>query len=515
MKISITTNEILIPKKIFSSKVDKELEFDSSLPEFCPDIARIIKIDCTPFSERCEIADGKATVKGKAVYDVLYETDYKNRLRCCNFTQEFSQSIPLPRSNATDVSAFCKVICERISCKLISPRRLAVKATLGAQFDLEGETASKAVAVNEDEETFFRKKTIGFDGRTKQYEGVYKFGDRLALAQSEKPIGEIVCANITIQSPQVSLSPGRAEIKAVAAVHVLCEEENNEGKYYMSSKTLPVNIEFSNDAIDTYKHISVALEPYDTEVSPELDQYGESRVIKTAFSVKAKLNINEPKAYTVADDLFEKNYDSTPVKTTAVLPHLSYESESGFSAETKISEITPKPEVILDSSARDYGSIIEKSEGGITVNGAFIVTMLTDTQDGIQSFDQSIPYSQFIPLDTADEPSQIVADVVPLEVIPTLHSDGSITLRVIANAKIYIYHESEESFISDVTKRTPRQNADSGTVLIYRYPEKNDELWSVAKNYRIDPESISASNPSSFDESGKATECGKPILIKA
>ena len=97
--MSIITNEILIPKKIFSSKVDKDLDFDSSLPDFCPDIARIVKVDCTPFSESCTISDGKAVLKGKVVYDILYETDYKNRLRCCNFTQEFSHSVPIPKTN--------------------------------------------------------------------------------------------------------------------------------------------------------------------------------------------------------------------------------------------------------------------------------------------------------------------------------------------------------------------------------------------------------------------------------
>lgn len=513
MKIAITTNEILIPKKIFSPKVEKDLEFDSPLPEYCPDVARIVKVDCTPFAESCEISDGKVTVKGKAVYDVLYETDYKNRLRCVSFTQEFNQSVSLPRTNATDISAFCSVACERIGCKLLSPRRLVVKSTLGAQFEIEGETAVKAVAVNEDKETFFRKKTIGFDGRTKLYEGEYKFGDMLALAQSEKSIGEIVCGNITLQAPQVTLSPGRAEIKSIAAVHALCEEENNEGKYFMSSKTLPVNIDYTNEAVEDFKHISVSLEVSDAEFSPELDQYGENRIIKAAFSVKAKIKINEPKAYTVADDMFEKNYDSVPVKGASTLPHLHSQTETSFSAESKLQPMTPKPDTILDSSVHDYGSVAEKAEGGINIKGTFIVTLLTDTAEGIQSFDHSVPYTQFFPLDLPDGENAVVADTTPVEVLSTLHSDGSATVRVIAGTKIYIYTESEETFITEITKRVARQTSDEGAMLVYCFPQKGEDLWSIAKIYRADPESIQNANPSRFDEQGKPTEDGKPVLI--
>ncbi|MBO5870686.1 MAG: DUF3794 domain-containing protein [Clostridia bacterium] len=514
MKIGISTYELLIPKKVFSSKIDKELEFDSPLPEYCPDIARIVKVDCTPFIENCEVNDGKATVTGKAVYDVLYETDYKNRLRCCNFTQEFNQSIPIPRNESGDISAFCKIVCEKIGCKLLSPRRLIIKSTLNAHFEIEGETAIKALEVNEDKETFFRKKTIGFDGRTMLHENTYRFDDTLSLAQSEKCIGEIVCGNISLQSPQVTLSPGRAEIKTSATVHTLCEEENNEGRYYMSVKTLPVNIEYNNEAIEDYKNISVTLEPFDTEFSPELDQYGESRVIKTAFSVKMCMKINEPKAYTVAEDMFEKDFDSIPVVTSAILPHLASKNETSFSAEAKLAPMMPKPEILLDSSARDYGSVVEMNDEGVTVSGAFTVTLLAETAEGIQSFDHSIPYNQFIPLDFSHEKTSIVADTTPVEVIPTLHSDGSATIRVIATSQVYMYNESEETFISEVTKRTASQKREDDSMLIYFFPQKDEDLWSIAKHYRVNPESVIFANPNRFDGMGSLLESEKPILIK-
>lgn len=515
MKIAITTNEIFIPKKLFSAKVDKELEFDSALPDYCPDIARLVKVDCTPFLENCDTEGEKATIKGKVLYDVLYETDYKNRLRCVSFTQEFSQSIPIPRSNAEDITAFCDTECSKISCKLLSPRRVIIKSTLGTQFDIEGETAIKAVAVNESKNEFFRKKTIGFEGRTSLHSENFHFSDSLSLAQSEKSIGEIVCGSITLQPAQTTISPGRAEIKTTAAIHILCEEENNEGVYYMSQKTLPVNIDYQNDAIEDFKHISLSLEPRDFEFSPELDQYGESRVIKTSFNVKIKMKINEPKAYTVADDMFEKGYNSILQKGTAKMPILYSQSESGFTIETKLPSMTPRPDTILDSSAKDFGSSTEKTEGGINLSGSFILTLMTNTPEGIFSFDHSVPYKQFCPLDLPEGESNIVADTYPIEAIATLHSDGSATVRIIAGTKLYVFTESEDSFIQDVTKRTPIENTNEGSMLVYFYPNKTDDLWSIAKNYRTDPESILSSNPQHFDENGNNTEPERPILIKS
>lgn len=510
----ITTNEILIPRKIFSSRVDKDLELDATIPEFSPDVSRIVKVDCTPFTESVNIQDGKATLKGKAVYDILYETDYKRRLRCCNFTQEFSQTVSLPKSNAVNLQAFAESECERISCKLLSPRRVSVKVGLATSFDIEGEASVKAIAVTDDKSTFFRKKTIGFDGKTIKHESVYKFSESLALTQSEKAIGEIICGRIDLRTPALTLSPGRAEIKTVATVHALCEEENAEGKYFTSIKSLPLSIDCSNEAIGEHKQISARLIPTECSFTPELDQYGESRVIKSDFSLGLCLNINEQFAHTVADDMFEKSFDSTPVRATVSLPHAYPKAESSFSTEVKLPPMSPKPETLLDASARSLGTASLVTDDGVKANGTFAVTLLCETAEGVQSFDYPLPFEKVFNGDIPKDPTSVTAEITPDEVIATLHSDGSATVRIIATARICVCTESEDSFVAEVTKRTARGEESDEPMLVYCFPTEDEDLWSIAKLYRADPESIKTANPAHFDESGALFDRSKPILVK-
>ena len=510
----ITTNEIAIPKKIFTSKVEKELELDSTIPEFSPDVSRIVKVDCTPFTESVTIQDGKATLKGKAVYDILYETDYKRRLRCCSFTQEFSQSVPIPKSNATSLSAFAEPDCERISCKLLSPRRVSVKVGMTTKFEIEGEVPTRAVAVTEDKSAFFRKKTIGFDGRTLLFESTSKFSEMLSLTQSEKPIGEIICGSIDIRTPAITLSSGKVEIKSVATLHVLCEEENGEGKYFTSIKSVPISIDYSNEAIDERKLFSVKLIPADCSFSPELDQYGESRIIKSSFSVNMYLKMNDRFAHTVADDMFEKNYDSTPIRTSVALPHIFSKNESSFSSETKLPIMSPRPDTLLDAVVRTASSSCDVTDEGIKVSGSFAATLLCDTAEGVQSFDHIIPFERIFAQEIPSNLTLVTAEALPDEIIATLHSDGSASVRIIATSRITLCAEAEESFISEVTKRTARSEDNDEATLVYCFPTESEDLWSIAKLYRADPDEIRVSNPSYFDEGGRPIDSAKPILVK-
>ncbi len=512
--MAIAFNEILIPKKLFSYNPEKELEFDTSLPDYCPDIARLIKVDCTPFVENCVIEKDKAIISGKAVYDVLYETDYKSRLRCCNFTQEFNFNFPIQKTEAENISAFSKCDCQKISCKLLSPRRLIIKSLLGVSLTAEGETPTKAIAVQESKDIFFKKKTIGFEGKTNQYSESFQFSEILPLAQREKNIGEIVCGYVTLQKPQINLSPAHAEIKTVADLHILCEEENNEGEYYFSSKSLPLNIDYKNEAIEDFKTANVILETVESQFTPELDQYGESRNVKASFEVKMKLRLNEPKAFTVAEDMFEKDFDSIPVKTQSKILRRLENHETNFSADSKIQSLSPKPEIILDSNSKLFNSKYEMAEDGIKLSGSFITTLMTDTTEGIYSMDHSVPFEHLIPKTDYPQSNNVSVEVYPLETNSTLHSDGSVSIRIIAEAKIDIFEEAEESFISDVTKRTPRPQGEKENCLTYCYPDMEEDLWGIAKIYRVSPEAVSKANPEIFGDNGKIISCDKPILIK-
>lgn len=493
--------------------MDKELDFDTLIPEHCPDIARIIKVDCTPFAESCTIEDGKGIIRGKAVYDVLYETDFKNRLRCCSFTQDFALSVILPRTASSDSRLFCDITCERIDCKLIGARRVVIRASLGAATECESDTVAKSLNVDEDGEIFFLKKTIGFDGRTLSQSQSFDFSEQLPLNRNEKCIGEIVCGAVSLQPPQISVASGRADIKTSASVRTLCEEENNDGNYYMSSKTVPISIVCENDAIDDFKHIDVSLVPRGATFIPELDQYGENRIIRTDFSVDVKLKINEPMTYTVAEDVFERNHNGTLRTETVKIPKKDPTASYGFTAESKLPDVMPAVTSILDASARSYGSSAERKDNGTEVSGSFIVTILACTDEGIHSFDFPVAYNQYFPIEGLTDSSVAETEVYPLETIATHHSDGSITVRIIAEAHVNVFSESEETFISEITKRVAIDNDQGDASLVFCYPKNGEPLWNIAKSYRVSPESVLEANPERFD-SDKNAIGRDPIVIK-
>ncbi|MBR4950529.1 MAG: LysM peptidoglycan-binding domain-containing protein, partial [Clostridia bacterium] len=187
---------------------------------------------------------------------------------------------------------------------------------------------------------------------------------------------------------------------------------------------------------------------------------------------------------------------------------------NGFSIEAKLTELSPRPASILQWDILPCDAVAEPWVDGIKIKGDFNLSVLADTAEGIYSFDQAVPFEQDIELNSPAAEYSLQAQVFPIEVMPSLHSDGSITARIIASAKIDLCYKEEECFVADVAKRTPAQEALSEPTLIYRFPQKGETLWDIAKSYKADPESILNANLDSFDENGALCLAAKPVIIK-
>lgn len=507
------TTQIRFPNRLMDTLLDKETEFDGSLPDYCPDVTRLVRVDCTPHVDSCDVGSEKAHISGRVVYDVLYETDRKNKLRHCSFTQEFHHSADLPRNELESLSGTCTASCCKITCRMLSPRRLVLHARLELHVVVRGEAVHRLLSTEPTDGVFFRKKTFRYDAPAETVRSEVRFDETLSLLQGEKNIGELVCGSVTLQPPQITTSQGSVTAKTVAIVKVLYESEDAEGGHCMSAKNVPLSVTLEDPAIEEGKHCSVALEVANANILPELDQYGENRLLKAGFAVNASATLIGTREVEVADDLFSTTCADTLERTELELPRLAETVDRSFTVDLKLPADEPIFTALYDTTVRAGRIRAAQAEGGVELTGTLTVSMLGDGSDGIQHRDYTEEFVQFVPAEIPADCSDVTAEVTPFEVLPTLHSDGSISARVICNARLSLCTKQPVSFLSDITEQTELDTAGESYTVAYFFPARTDDLWTVAKKYRIDPDRLRLSNPDAFDELGRLNAGTKTLTV--
>ncbi len=500
MNINTTVNEILLPTLAIIGASEKEIELDAEIPEYFPDVKRIVKVDCTPFAEKYSFEGGKVNISGRAVFDVLYETGGKSKLKCCVFTKEFSVFAML-KEQVSESDIDCELFVSALSCDLLNSRKAIVRARIGGSVKATYVTPIKALGVSENDGIYYKQKEISFDGKPEYSRSDFKFSESVTLSHGEKNIGEIDHGEIRLSGVRTSFKDGRAEIKADADALIFYEDED-AGELTFTKKTIPISFGMQAKTDGSGRH-GIRLEISEKEFTPELDRYGESRGIKVSFCVKATLSEVCTETQTVAEDVFERDFDGTPAFIDADLVYTSAEDEAPMSFDTTfIPEGQSVKEIFGCGVAKtifskDFAGENEKAKG------SFAVAIFAGTENGIYEFQTSVPF----------EAEGENLEIISPEAEATLHGDGRINVRVGAVFKKSIRTAEHARFVSEITKRTEIKKGEKKPEFIFCFPTADETLWDIAKRYRVSPDAVAENNEKNF-ASGEHFKVGKPIFIK-
>lgn len=116
---------ICTPFAALDTVAEQPAEVDLTLPDYCPDIEKILKCSLTPKIQSKTLSGGMLQVDGVCVVNVLYVESEKKAIRCCEHSVDFSRSFTVRDAGEGSI-VLTKTKPEYINCRALSPRRLVM-----------------------------------------------------------------------------------------------------------------------------------------------------------------------------------------------------------------------------------------------------------------------------------------------------------------------------------------------------------------------------------------------------
>ncbi|MBR3972051.1 MAG: DUF3794 domain-containing protein [Ruminococcus sp.] len=112
-------------QEILDTVLQQAVDLDFTLPDYCPDIEKILKCSLVPKIYTRSLSAGQLRIDGASVVRVLYCDSQKNALRCCEQTLPFSATVPV-NSDIPENIILTTAKPEYLNCRALSQRRLSV-----------------------------------------------------------------------------------------------------------------------------------------------------------------------------------------------------------------------------------------------------------------------------------------------------------------------------------------------------------------------------------------------------
>ena len=132
MSIELITRNIGTSEIYYDNFVEQGVDCDVTLPDYCPDIMRIIKCTVSTSITGSKLIGDRATADGNAKIRIIY-TDEKNKVFCYDQDYPFSKYAEL-NSALDDAFLSCSTKTEYVNCRAVSKRRIDVHGAFSIRF---------------------------------------------------------------------------------------------------------------------------------------------------------------------------------------------------------------------------------------------------------------------------------------------------------------------------------------------------------------------------------------------
>lgn len=496
MKAECTT--VLLPRTVLETGADKDIEYEGTLADYLPGINRIIRAEANVLCEEAELSGSKAEIKGKAVFALLYESDYKNKLKSESFTVDFTQRFDV--GELPDGQCFPTVSCKcsYVSCKTLNPRRFVLRCRADIGLCVKCMQKVEVVSAADCKGAFFKEETHTLWEYCPPIRRDFGIKETLSL-DTLPPINEIVYTSVHFTPAEASLSEGNALIRCNAVIKCLYEEESDTGALRYTEKSFPASFNIDDESISENSRASVSVNCISVDGIKEMDGYGENRIINVSCSAAVGLECAKPTKVTVPTDMFFEEYE-TSARTERFIAETPDEVlRHRFELEKAFELPDTAFESCTDTNAEISISEAAVSEKGVTVKGNCVLNVLGKCADGFRAHDINASFTENVPYTPKISELKLKTDCNVLNATAELTSDGRLNIRVSAELKLQAVEK--ECFVALTDAEISKRESDEKStkpIIIY-YAEKGESAWEIGKRYHIDPSRLRLSNPHAFD----------------
>lgn len=509
MKAETTT--MLLPVTVFEAGADKDIEFESTLADYLPNINRIIRADADVMCEDVQIKGNKAEVSGKAVFTLLYESDFKQKLRHERFITDFIQRFDLRDLPDGELLPSAKVRCSYVGCKTLNPRRFILRCRADVSLTIKCMQSVQVVSMEDCKGAFFKSDKRGVAVYSPDILRDFSMEESVSF-EAMPAVSEIIYTSLSFSSTEITQAEGSALIRSEASFKCLYEPEDEEASLQMLCRRFPAVFTIDDESITPESELCLSLTARSVEAEKDIDAYGENRVIQLRYGVRACLSCVNRTELEVPTDMFFEEYCGE--NKLSAIPY--EEPVKDIKHRFTVDRIFEAPELsltgCLDLNADVSVTEAMLTEDGISIKGSCDVNAFGTDGNGYRSQDFSIPFSELIPFSHTDKECVLKATALPQNAVAEI-SGGRLSVRIPTELSVAITYKEAMTVLSsaEIEKRTDTEE-DGKPIIIY-YPQKGENAWDIGKRYFVDPEAVKENNPSAFDKNGNVTEANTVLYM--
>lgn len=484
MEFNQDNRSFCMPVAVLDTVAEQLADVDFTLPDYCPDIEKILKCTLVPKIQSKTLSGGQLQIDGYCIVNVLYVESIKKSIRCCEQSVSFSQSFSV-KDTPDDPVIITKTKSEYINCRALSPRRLVMHGA----FSLYAKVFSKSstsLYKPSDSELETNKQPIHCADLKSFCQEQFTVCEEISVA--DKPtIESILHCDVDVAITDTKAVTGKLMLNGELNLRMFYLSDVESGETNKLDYILPFNKIIDCEGIDENTINCVSCDVMSYDIRLKNDMLSE----KPSVIVDVKLCVTE-EGYVICDDevvvdAYSTNYASMPeFEQLKIIGDVSPLDESQME-KISIKVDDGKISKILDIYVEQITAESRFDDKGVCISGKINICMLALNEDNMPVFiERNSDYEHV--LSHADCNNIKISDVRAASISYRLSDDNAVEIRCEVKISAAAFFDSKLTAVKNVNIFEDKPTVPEQCALTLYFAKEGESLWDIAKshNTRLD-----------------------------
>ncbi len=491
--------------KVYEGVKHTEISEEFILPDYLPDIKRIIRAEARPRIDGKFITTGRVEYEGDIVCHLLF-CDESNKLRSVTFTAAFSDGFDLPEADDECIANLIPSP-ESINCRMLNPRRISLRLRLDTECtvwcrrsfrpEITGELSPSGIETLDKEIEVLDLICAGESGLSASAD--------LEADGALPQIGEVVNCNVEMSFYECKGSDGKVLCRGDMPITVFYStpgQTNDDGTespetYTVLYRKLPIAQVVSVDGVDEGYECMARGSVDDVKFTVAENGFGERRILELDITYRIYLNCVCRATVKLTQDMYacDRAVQSECLDSAFYRHCRSYNTSFGANSVISREElgITEASGIYEVCTTPKITSLTLSDDGHrLTVSGTAFCAAVLAGNDGLFSTEYEIPLK--LDLDASGIPENFIynCDTVCMSARGRLDSEKLYTdLEIQIN--LMILGETKEKVLQNAAFSEKAERSDGASMRFF-YPSDGETLWDIAKHFSVPMNSLADVN---------------------
>ncbi len=508
MNVKILKQEMSVNNEFFNQSAEQSIELDITVPEYYPEIDRVLKCRATPRVVTAGVNGQILSVDGNVNILLLYITP-KNELCSFEYIMPFSRTFEF-EGDTSGCIPICSVREEYINCRPLDSRSVELHGAIGINAKILKKHSTEIVTDIDGGNVVINRGLAPATTPIGMSEKCISVEEELELGNGQPSIKNILRYDAKAVNLECKIISGKVVVKGEIKVFVLyCGEQVSTPQTFRT--TVPYSTIIEIDGINDECECEAMCELAQLEIKARTSITGEARTFslsgKLRFRATACCNNDVPVVY----DAFSTKYETEISSKEIMVEKIFKTVNESFLCKRNLEISSGSVGTVIDlwGEPQVLSSRLDNEE--LSITGNMPVYMLAyDSESNPIYIERVVDFDCKFKVSGVTHKMRANATVSIKNISYTIIDNCNIEICAELMLTSSIYNISRITVVNDISVNNDalKKNKHNSAMIIY-YADTGEKIWDIARRFNSSPDEISEINAIETGE----IKCQKTLLI--